>query len=354
VKKLYAIELQSVSKTYVGSSTKALDDFSLNVEKGSIITLLGPSGCGKTTLLRLVAGFEKPDSGSIFISDQPVSHQTTWLAPEKRGIGMVFQDYALFPHLTVFDNIGFGYTQKDRKSRVLEILELVNLNQLENRYIHELSGGQQQRVALARALAKRPSVILLDEPFSNLDADLKMMMRSEMKRIIKESHSTAIFVSHDQKDALAVSDKIVVMKDGVIQQIGPSKEIYRHPKNRFVASFVGRSNILEGTLADDGKSVHTSIGIVQCNQSNPLCCGKKVCLSIRPDCLEISDNSDLKGKIKQYSYTGERIDAIVTVTATDGSSQDLLLHTPPEKEINIGDTVCFNVIPNFVSVVKDF
>jgi iron(III) transport system ATP-binding protein len=354
VKKLYAIELQSVSKTYVGASTKAVDDFSLNVEKGSIITLLGPSGCGKTTLLRLIAGFEKPDTGSIFISGNPVSHQTTWIAPEKRGIGMVFQDYALFPHLTVFDNIGFGYTQKDRKTRVLEILELVNLNQLENRYIHELSGGQQQRVALARALAKRPSVILLDEPFSNLDADLKMMMRSEMKRIIKDSNSTAIFVSHDQKDALAVSDKIIVMKDGVIQQIGPSKEIYRHPKNRFVASFVGRSNILEGTLSDDGKSVHTSIGIVQCNQSNSLCCGKKVCLSIRPDSLEISNNSDLKGKIKQYSYTGERIDAIVTVTAADGSSQDLLLHTPPEKEINIGDTVCFNVIPNFVSVVKDF
>ena len=354
MKKLYAIELQSVSKTYMGSLKKAVGDFSLKVDKGSIVTLLGPSGCGKTTLLRLIAGFEKADTGSILISGNPVSHQNTWIPPEKRGIGMVFQDYALFPHLTVFENIGFGYTQKDKKKRVLEVLELVNLHQLENRYIHELSGGQQQRVALARALAKRPSVILLDEPFSNLDTDLKMTMRYEMKRIIKESNSTAVFVSHDQKDALAVSDKIVVMKDGVIQQIGTSKEIYRHPKNRFVASFVGRSNILEGIISDDGTSVHTSIGIVQCNQSRPSCCGKKVCLSIRPDCLEISDNSELRGKIKQYSYTGDRIDAIVTVTTSDGSSQDLLLHTPPEKEINIGDTVCFNVIPNFISVVKDF
>jgi iron(III) transport system ATP-binding protein len=230
---MFAIELKDLTKSYEGATLKAVDAFSLSVEKGSIVTLLGPSGCGKTTLLRLIAGFEKAQSGSIRILGKTVSSPTTWIPPEKRGIGMVFQDYALFPHLKVYDNVGFGYKEKDKKKRIQEVLDLVGLSGYEKRYIHELSGGQQQRVALARALAKRPSVILLDEPFSHLDADLRMTMRSEMKRIIKDSQSTAIFVSHDQKDAFSISDAIAVMKDGKIVQVGTTKEIYQKPTKSF-------------------------------------------------------------------------------------------------------------------------
>ncbi|MDR5658745.1 ABC transporter ATP-binding protein [Serpentinicella sp. ANB-PHB4] len=350
---MYDIELKGISKTYIGADEPAVKKLSLSVEKGSIITLLGPSGCGKSTTLRLIAGFERADSGSILLGGKVVSDQDTWIPPEKRGVGMVFQDYALFPHLNVFDNVGFGYKAKDRKSRVNEVLELVNLKGFEKRYPYELSGGQQQRVALARALTRRPVVVLLDEPFSNLDADLRITMRIEVKRIIKEAGATAIFVSHDQKDALAISDKIVVMKDGLVQQIGTPREVYQNPENRFVASFVGQSTILEGVIDCDGQSVTTNLGTVQCSDSHCKCVGEKVCISIRPESLQIDEGGHIQGRVKQYTYTGESIDAIISIITEEGKTQDILVSTDPGQELNIGDMIRFKVLPNCVAVVNN-
>ncbi|SES95190.1 iron(III) transport system ATP-binding protein [Natronincola peptidivorans] len=350
---MYDIQLKTVSKTYLGTNEPAVKNLSLNVEKGSIITLLGPSGCGKSTTLRLIAGFERAEGGSISLAGKIVSDENTWVPPEKRGVGMVFQDYALFPHLNVFDNIGFGYKEKDRKSRVMEVLELVNLKGFEKRYPYELSGGQQQRVALARALARRPVVVLLDEPFSNLDADLRVTMRVEVKRILKEAGATAIFVSHDQKDALAISDVIAVMKDGVLEQIGTPREIYRYPENKFVASFIGQSNIIKGKISDDGLSVFTNtLGSVSCNHSHCMCAGEEVCISIRPDSIIKDANGHMEGRVKEFTYTGETIDAVITITSA-GEEVDLLMHIHPEENIKTGEIIRFKLLPNFVAVVKN-
>ncbi|WP_026476922.1 ABC transporter ATP-binding protein [Alkaliphilus transvaalensis] len=350
---MYDIQLIGVSKTYTGSNEAAVKELSLNVERGSIVTLLGPSGCGKTTTLRLIAGFERANKGQIILAGKTVSDKNTWIPAEKRGIGMVFQDYALFPHLNVFDNIAFGYRESDKVKRVLEVLDLVGLNGYEKRYIHELSGGQQQRVALARALARRPAVVLLDEPFSNLDADLRVAMRLEVKRIIKEAGATAIFVSHDQKDALAISDQIVVMRKGIVQQIGTPREIYQYPENKFVASFVGQSNLIEGVIGNDLNTVVTSLGTIPCQHTHCLCEGEEVCISIRPDSLEMDENGHIEGTVIQFTYTGEAIDAVIALDQSDGTSQKLLVHIHPEENIKIGDHLRFKILPNFVAVVKN-
>ncbi|MBS4021255.1 MAG: ABC transporter ATP-binding protein [Dethiobacter sp.] len=349
---MFDIELKAVSKKYAGTEEPAVKNLSLAVEKGSIVTLLGPSGCGKSTTLRLIAGFERPDVGSIALAGKVVSDSNTWIAPEKRGVGMVFQDYALFPHLNIFKNIGFGYKANDHNKRITEVIELVNLKGYEKRYPHELSGGQQQRVALARALTRKPVVVLLDEPFSNLDADLRVHMRLEVKRIIKESGATAIFVSHDQKDALAISDSIVVMNEGVVQQMGTPREIYQYPENKFVATFVGQSNILEGKMARDEESVITDLGIIPCSHTHGLKSGEEVYISIRPDSFEMDPEGQIKGRIKESTYTGESIDAVVEIVFDNGTRRDLLTHIHPEKEVKIGDLVRFKVLPHFIAVIR--
>lgn len=346
------IELKSVTKTYYGTEAPAVKNLSIAIEKGSIITLLGPSGCGKSTTLRLIAGFERADEGSISLAGKIVSDSKTWVPPEKRGVGMVFQDYALFPHLNVFNNIGFGFKGKNRNERIMEVIELVNLKGYEKRSVHELSGGQQQRVALARALARKPVVVLLDEPFSNLDADLRVHMRLEVKRIIKEAGATAVFVSHDQKDALAISDRIVVMNEGVIQQNGVPRDIYQYPENKFVATFVGQSNILEGKMGEDEESVITDLGVIPCNHTHGLKAGEEVYISIRPDSLEVDPEGEIKGCLKEATYTGESIDAVVEVTLENGAKQKLLTHIHPEKEVKVGEMIRFKVLPHFVAVIK--
>ncbi|KAB2951166.1 ABC transporter ATP-binding protein [Heliorestis acidaminivorans] len=349
---MFDIELLSVTKKYAGTEKAAVQGLCLSVEKGQILTLLGPSGCGKTTTLRLIAGFERPDQGKITLRDRVVSHRDSWIPPEKRDIGMVFQDYALFPHLNVIDNVGFGYRGTDKKGRVQEVLQVVNLQGFEKRFPHELSGGQQQRVALARALARKPVVILLDEPFSNLDAELRVQMRVEVKEIIKDAGATAVFVTHDQKDALAISDRIVVMKDGVIQQSGTPREIYQYPETPFVATFVGQSNLLPGQIGDDGQSVITEIGQVPCNHTHNLARGEKCYISIRPDSLEVDPEGSIVGKVKQWTYTGESIDAVVDTVTQKGTNQELLVHIHPEKIVQQGEILRFKVLPNFVAVLR--
>jgi len=240
------IQLTDISKRY--GDVNAVDHISLAVAQGEILVLLGPSGCGKTTTLRLIAGLERPDSGEVLLNGAVVAGKR-WVEPENRHIGLVFQDYALFPHLSVEANVNFGlrgWSRGDKSTRVNKLLDLVGLPNLGKRMPHELSGGQQQRVALARALAPKPDVILLDEPFSNLDAALRTQVRMEVRDILKETGTTAVFVTHDQEEALSLSDQVAVMFDGLIAQFGPPQQVYVHPSSPEVAAFVGEANFIPG------------------------------------------------------------------------------------------------------------
>ncbi len=243
------LHLQDITKQFDRAATPAVDNVTLSLPRGELLGLLGPSGCGKTTLLRIVAGFERPECGAIELAGQLVASPRDWVPPEKRDTGMVFQDYALFPHLNVADNVAFGLKRQgnDRKAiadTVAEALTLVGLAGLEKRYPHELSGGQQQRVALARALAPRPALILLDEPLSNLDVQVRLRLRQEVRGILKAIGTSAIFVTHDQEEALSISDRVGVMRQGRLEQLGTPEEIYIRPASRFVAEFVTQANFL--------------------------------------------------------------------------------------------------------------
>ena len=248
------VRLENVSKIYIDPKTnkefKAVDSINVTMAPGDFITLLGPSGCGKTTTLRMIAGFESPDEGEIYLGDQAINS----LTPNKRDTAMVFQSYALFPHLNVFDNVAYGLKlrklpKEQIRKKVFDMLDLVGLEGMENRYTNQLSGGQQQRVALARALVVEPGVLLFDEPLSNLDAKLRVYMRTEIRRIQQQFGITAIYVTHDQSEAMSISDQIIIMNKGVIAQTGTPREIYYHPNSEFVADFIGEANFLRGQVA---------------------------------------------------------------------------------------------------------
>jgi iron(III) transport system ATP-binding protein len=267
------LQLDQVSKQF--SATPVVDAVSLKLRQGELLSLLGSSGCGKTTLLRLIAGFERPQSGTIELSGQLVAGEKRWIPPEQRDIGMVFQDYALFPHLTVAENVGFGlkksrrkrtgYPAPQAKEMVSSAIAQVGLSELENRYPHELSGGQQQRVALARALAPQPALILLDEPLSNLDVQVRSHLRQEIRKILKDTDTTAIFVTHDQEEALSISDRVAVMNQGKIEQIATPETLYDEPATRFVAEFVAQGNFLPATYG--GAGWKTAIGTLTLDDS---------------------------------------------------------------------------------------
>ena len=275
------VRLSGVSRSY--GPVRAVKDLDLEVRRGRILALLGPSGCGKTTTLRLIAGFEAPDSGTVEVGGRTVAGPQANVPPEKRRVGMVFQDYALFPHLTVAKNVAYGLNgvRKKREARVSEVLSLARLEGLEDRMPHELSGGQQQRVALARALAPEPAVVLLDEPFSNLDAALRSEMRSEMREILKAAGATAVFVTHDQAEALSFADEVAIMFNGKIAQVAPPEDLYHRPATREVAEFVGEANFVPGT-AEDGR-LRCALGDV------PACgeCMGNVEAMLRPEALHL-------------------------------------------------------------------
>ena len=252
----HALRTLGVSKRY--GDVVAVDAVDLDVRDGEFLGVLGPSGCGKTTLLRLIAGFERPDAGGIEIGGRVVAGPRRNEPPERRRIGMVFQESALFPHLDVAGNIGFGLAPRQRATRVAELVALTGLSGLQRRMPHELSGGQQQRVALARALAPDPALVLLDEPFSSLDATLRSQLRGEVREILRAAGATAVFVTHDQAEALEISDRVAVMRAGRIEQVSSPDEIYLRPTNRFVAGFVGEANLLPGEVR--GGEVRTIVG----------------------------------------------------------------------------------------------
>ncbi len=277
------LALQGVSKRFAADRPAAVDGLSFTLERGHILALLGPSGCGKTTTLRLIAGFEALDEGQISIAGAVIaSAGGTGVPPEERGVGVVFQDYALFPHLSVEDNVGFGLRRRpraERAIRVRQILDLVGLTDFARRFPHELSGGQQQRVAAARALAPAPALLLLDEPFSNLDADLRAQMRDEVEKILRATNTTAIFVTHDQEEAFTIADEVGVLNRGRLEQLGPPETIYHHPATPFVAEFVGAADFLPGLVTAGG--IVTEIGTFDNVEGREP--GEKVKVMIRPD-----------------------------------------------------------------------
>ncbi len=279
---MYALELNDVVKRYSPDGPPAVDNVSLQVAPGEIMSIVGPSGCGKTSTLRLIAGFERPDSGSITLNGNTVANHAAWVPAERRGVGMVFQDYALFPHLSVRDNVAFGLKGRPRReaeTNVAHLMELVGLAGLADRYPHELSGGERQRAALARALAPEPVLILLDEPFSSLDADRRASVREQVRAILRSRSATAVFVTHDQEEALFMGDRIAVIDRGQIQQIGTPEAIFHSPATRFVADFMGHTDFLPGEVTADG--IATEIGLVAQRVDLPL--GAQVELALRAD-----------------------------------------------------------------------
>ena len=316
------VRLEKVRKAY--GSVVALQEMDLEIEEGEFLTLLGPSGCGKTTTLRLIAGFVEPTSGHILLGDEDV----TGLPPQHRKIGMVFQDYALFPHLTIHDNVGFGLKERgaskaEIEARVRELLDLVQLPGVENRYPSELSGGQAQRIAVARAVAYPPRVLLMDEPLGALDLKLRETMQIELRRIQRELKITTVFVTHDQTEAMNMSNRIVVMNHGLIEQVGTAEEIYDNPKTKFVADFVGQINLIEGDVIEtkDGFATLkvTENTAVRAPMPNGVSRGT-FAIAIRPEHLRILDSQDgdaeanqLDGKVVGTIFSGNLLKVFVDI-----------------------------------------
>lgn len=275
------VALVGVTKRYSSKFAPAISRLTLALHKGEILALLGPSGSGKTTALRLIAGFETPDEGTILLDGIPMAGGNVWIPPEERNIGMVFQDYALFPHLTLLENVTFGLRnrgKRGREAKAMEVLAMVGMDSMAGRYPHELSGGQQQRVALARALAPGPVVILLDEPFSNLDADMRTDMRREVEKILRQTGMSAILVTHDQEEAFAMADRVGVLNNGCLEQLDAPETLYHTPATRFVADFVGEADFVPGIVE---KEIVTEVGVFDNVSGLPQ--GTKVELMIRPD-----------------------------------------------------------------------
>lgn len=293
----YAIRCRNLCKSY--GDISAVNGVDLDVTEGRFLALLGPSGCGKTTVLRLIAGLETPDRGTVTVGMRTVTAPGLHVAPEQRRVGMVFQEYALFPHLNVEDNTAFGLSDRDRKGpRTHDVLALVGLEGVKNRMPHELSGGQQQRVALARALAPRPDVILLDEPFSNLDAGMRVRLRNEVRHILRAAETTAVFVTHDQEEALSLADEIAVMIDGCIVQTDTPERLYRRPASHRVAIFLGDANFLPGRARGD--SAECELGVLPLQEP----ASGEIEMMFRPEDLELIADENGPGIITEREYFG--------------------------------------------------
>ena len=296
---LTAVKCTGLSKSF--GDVRAVDDFDLSVARGEVMALLGPSGCGKTTALRVIAGLELPDRGTVEIGERLVAGPDGFLPPEKRHVGMVFQEYALFPHMTVKGNISFGLPQgASRAERVREMLSLASLDNLGDRMPHQLSGGQQQRVALARALAPAPDVLLMDEPFSNLDAALRGQVREETREILKASGASAVFVTHSRDEAMVMGDRIAIMNEGRLEQVGTPQAVYHSPANRFVARFMGMADFLPAHSSGD--TLCTELGETPVPGGLPS--GNSLNVMVRPDDVNLRPSEEGSGVIVERSFQG--------------------------------------------------
>ncbi len=344
-----SITLRELTKRF--ESVVAVNGLSIEIQEGELITLLGPSGCGKTTTLRMIGGFETPSGGEIFFGERPV----TWLQPELRNIGIVFQNYALFPHMTVWANVAFGLEMRRETAarlhqRVAAILDKVQLSGMEGRYPHQLSGGQQQRVALARALVVNPAVLLLDEPLANLDAKLREEMRFYVRHLQREFGITTIYVTHDQAEAMVLADRIVLMKDGRLQQLGSAQDIYRRPQNAWVADFIGLSNFIPGTVVgrNGGQlSVRTAAGVFACSGEGST---GDVVICIRPESLHFGPQhpNKITGVVAERVFLGNLLD--YRVEGPDGLR--LRVQADPSRMFDPGASVEVSFSPADAWVVR--
>ncbi|WP_182086755.1 ABC transporter ATP-binding protein [Aureimonas sp. ME7] len=338
------LEISGVRKDF--GATTVLHGFDLTVEKGEFVTFLGPSGCGKTTMLRIVAGFESASTGTVRIDGQDVTH----LPPNTRRIGMVFQAYALFPNMSVADNVAFGLKiagvpKDERRARVADMLRLIGLPHVADRYPYQLSGGQQQRVALARAIAPRPRVLLLDEPLSALDAKIRVSLRTEIRALQRELGITTIFVTHDQEEALSMSDRIVVMSEGRIEQVGTPFDVYNHPRTRFVASFVGTLGLLQGEVAHGDRAIvngqEISVAAPHAKAGDP------ISLALRPEALSLEPSrersNELGGDIVDVAFLG----SVVRIRARFGTDELLIdtFNDPSRPPPNVGERIAVHFAP---------
>ena len=339
------VVLKGISKVF--GKLRAVDGVSLAIEDGDFFTLLGPSGCGKTTLLRVIAGFYPPDEGEVYFGERFMND----IPPHRRETGMVFQNYALFPHLNVRENIAYGLLVRkvpalEMDARIADVIRSVRLDGLEKRFPGQLSGGQQQRVALARALVISPQILLMDEPLSNLDAKLRVAMREEIRRIQKDLRITTIYVTHDQEEAMAVSDRIAILNLGRLEQLGAPDEIYFHPCSRFAAEFMGGSNILELTALgyDEASSrLHAESGGEHLTLCVPRPAVERVCLSVRPEWVRIAEDGEedaIAGTVESTTFLGALVR--YRVRALGGQSLMIEVHNPRARDIRReGDPIHF-------------
>jgi len=339
------VRLEAVSKSF--GTTRAVREVSLELRPGELVSVLGPSGCGKTTLLRLIAGFEAPEEGTVSLGSRIVAGEGTLVAPERRRIGMVFQDYALFPHLTVEGNVAFGLggrPAEERDALGRRTLELVGLQHKAARFPHELSGGERQRVALARALAPEPVVVLLDEPFSSLDASLRAGLRREVELILRDAEATALLVTHDQEEALSLADRVAVMRDGELVQVGRPEEVYTRPASRWAAQFVGEVNVLAG-VARGGGGVETELGLFDV----PGPAEGTVHVAVRPEQLQLRADPQGNAEVTEREFRGH--DVLYRLRHEAGRT--LLVQLPSLELHEVGDHVFVRPAPAAVAPLVD-
>lgn len=351
------VEIKNLTKTFItnkNDQVKAVDNISLTINPGEFVCLLGPSGCGKTTTLRMLAGFEIPTDGEILIGDKNVAN----LTPDKRDTAMVFQNYALFPHMNVYDNISYGLKiqklpKEEIKQRVEKILNLMKMEDFAHRVPSEMSGGQQQRVSLARALIMESGVLLFDEPLSNLDAKLRIHMRDEIRKIQKQVGISSIYVTHDQEEAMGLSDKIVIMKDGRIQQVGSPREVYQKPINAFVAQFIGRANILDGKIVGEkGSNVILDVHGVQyeTEKTTGHAVGDAVKFMIRPEAFIIG-GKDFQADVTKSVFMGSHHEYEVSIF---GETFEISENNPMRKvTVGVGGKLNFSMDPNSIHILED-
>jgi len=340
---MVSLEIRKLSKKYPNASDYTIKGLDLSVEKGEFLTLLGKSGCGKTTLLRIISGFEAHDEGEILLNGNVISSGSIWVPPERRNISIVFQDYVLFPNMTAWANIAFAIkNEEEYVKRINEMLKLMEIYDIKDKYPHQLSGGQQQRVAIARALIRQPDILLLDEPFSNLDTEIRETVRQEIQQILRKIGTTVVLVTHDKVEALSISQRVAILQEGRIEQVATPYEIYNKPTNMFVAEFIGKTNFLDG-IVESGSLIRCEFGVIQPKHQIPYAKGTPVKILVRPENIIINEEGKITGTIQDFNYVGTHYNVMISVDCS--INKKLMLHgiLPGRVKVRLNKEIRFDI-----------